>query len=158
MTVAEAKRTGSTQALIAGGAGIVIAQFIMTLFYGSERSLIDRLCGFWGEGHAANILIGIAILLTFAHIYGQIAGRAILISGRHYLLWGCLCGMAVLLSTALLCGWTGFVQEGIPLLGTDDNPYEDYIFKPFLWVSIIGLLPALLLGAWFGWRLRRRVV
>ena len=58
--------------------------------------------------------------------------------------------MAVLLTTAFLSCGTGFIQEGIVHVGTDDNPFEDYIFKPLYWVTVFGAIPAFIVGIWFG--------
>jgi hypothetical protein len=64
--------------------------------------------------------------------------------------------MAVLLTTAFLSGWTGFVQEGIDNIGTIDDPLVDYILKPFYWVTIFGAVPALIVGVWCGARIKAK--
>ena len=68
---------------------------------------------------------------------------------------GFLCSMSVLLTTAFFSGWTGFFQEGIDNIGTHDNPYEDYVFKPLFWVTMFGAIPAFFGGLWFGRRIKR---
>jgi hypothetical protein len=32
----------------------------------------------------------------------------------------------------------------------EDVPFEDYILKPFYWVSLYGLIPSGLIGIWLG--------
>jgi hypothetical protein len=85
-----------------------------------------------------------------------LAGKAILIKKRNFFWVGCLCGTAVLLTTAFLAGWTGFVQEGIDKIRTSDNPFVDYIFKPFFWVTIFGAIPALIVGIWFDLQIKAK--
>ncbi len=69
---------------------------------------------------------------------------------NNFILIGFLCGMAVLLTTAFLAGWTGFFQEGLDNIGTNDDPFVDYIFKPLYWVTSYGIVPAFIVGIWFG--------
>jgi hypothetical protein len=95
-------------------------------------------------------------MLFCGHLYGQFAGTAILIKKRNFIWVGCLCGMAVLLTTAFLAGWTGFFQEGMDNKGTIVDPLIDYIFKPFYWRSIFGAVPALIVGAWCGAQIKTK--
>ncbi len=97
-----------------------------------------------------NLFIGAVIMFLCGHYFGQLAGKAIIIKKKNYILVGLLCGMAVLISTAFLSGLTGFIQQGIENIGTNDDPFEDYIFKPFFWISIFGMIPSSLIGLWFG--------
>lgn len=149
MTERDAKKIGSKQGLISVGLGLLIAQLIMTAFMSLDKNIFKAFFWFTTIDYKLNILIGVLIMLACGHFYGQLAGRAILIKKRNSILVGFLCGMAVLLTTAFLAGWTGFIQEGIDNIGTGDNPFEDYIFKPLFWVTIFGAIPALIVGIWF---------
>lgn len=154
MTEKEAKRIGSKQGLISVVLGLLIAQLIMTLMISSDEGFYKAFFWFSTIEYKLNIFIGAMIMLLCGHFYGQLAGRAILIKNRNFILMGFLCGMAVLLTTAFLAGWTGFIQEGIDNIGTNDNPFEDYIFKPLFWVTIFGAIPAFLFGIWFGGQIK----
>ena len=156
MTEAEAKKIGSRQGLIYSGLGVVIAQSIMTAMFSSDQNFFKAFFWVTSVNYKLNLLVGIIILLLSGHFYGQIAGRAILIKKRNFILVGFLCGMAVLLTTAFLSGWTGFFQEGIHNIGTNADPFEDYIFKPLYWVTMFGIIPALLVGIWFGGQIKRK--
>ena len=156
MTEAEAKKIGSRQGLICSGLGVLIAQLIMTAMISSDQNIFKAFFWFTSVNYKLNLFVGVVILLLCGHFYGQIAGKAIIIKNRNFVLVGFLCGMAVLLTTAFLSGWTGFFQEGIDNIGTDDNPFEDYIFKPLFWVTIFGILPALLVGIWLGGQIKRK--
>ena len=154
MTEFEAKKIGSKQGLISVGLGLLIAQLIMTWF-SSDNGIIKGFLWFTSFSYNLNILIGIIIMLLSGHFYGQLAGKAILIRKRNYILTGFLCGMAILMTTAFLSSWTGFFQEGIDKVGTNDNPFEDYILKPLFWIFFFGLLPVFFVGLWFGRQIKK---
>ena len=154
MTLLEAKKIGSKQGLIAVGLGLLIAQLIMTFIISSDQGFVKAFFWFTTVDYKLHILIGAVIMLISGHLFGQLAGKAILIKNRNFILVGFLCGMAVLLSTAFLSGWTGFFQEGIDNIGTNDDPFEDYIFKPLYWVTIFGIVPAFIVGIWFGGQIK----
>ncbi len=146
----EAKKIGSRLGLICAGLGVLIAHLIMTAMISSDQNLFKAFFWFAKVDYKLNLIIGIVILIACGHFYGQMAGKAILIKKQNYILVGFLCGMAVLLTTAFLSGWTGFFQEGFDNLGSNDNPFEDYIFKPLFWVTTFGAVPAFIVGLWFG--------
>jgi hypothetical protein len=154
MTVTDAKKIGSRQGLMAAGLGLLIAQMIMTYMISIDRGITDAFLWFTTINFKLPVFIGCLILLTSAYFFGQVAGKAILIKNQNYVLAGPLCGMAVLLVTASLSGLTGFFQEGLGKIGSEDNPFEDYIFKPFYWVALFGWIPAIVVGTFFGWRIK----
>ena len=148
MTEIEAKKIGSKQGLLSVGIGLLIAQLIMTLFS-------SNFLWFTSASFKLNLAIGIIIMLLSGHLFGQLAGIAILIKKRNYILTGFSYGMAVLMTTAFLSSWVGFFQEGFDNIGTNDNPFEDYIFKPIFWIFLFGLLPSFLVGIWFGKQIKK---
>ncbi len=150
MTVFEARKIGSRQALISVGVGLLIAQLIMTLF-SSGNGILEGFLWFTSFSYILNILIGVVIMLLSGHFYGQIAGEAILMRKRNYILTGFLCGMAILLTTAFLSSWTGFFQEGIE----NDHPFRDYIFTPVFSIFVFGIIPVFLIGIWFGGQIKK---
>jgi hypothetical protein len=156
MTEADAKIIGSRQGLICAGLGVLIAQLIMTAMISLDQNLFKAFFWFTRINYKLNLFIGVIVLLLCGHFYGQLAGKEILIKKRNFILVGCFCGMAILLTTAFVSGWTGFFQEGIDNIGTEDNPFKDYIFKPLYWVTLFGMIPALLVGIWFGGQIKRK--
>ena len=154
MTKIEAKKIGSRQGLISVGIGLLIAQLIMTWF-SSDNGIINGFFWFTSFSYNLNLIIGAIIMLLCGHIFGQIAGKAILIKQRNYILTGFLCGMAILMTTAFLSSWTGFFQEGIEKVGTNDNPFQDYIIKPMFWIFFFGILPVFIVGIWFGRQIKK---
>ena len=86
----------------------------------------------------------------------QATGKLIIIKKWNSTLTGFLTGMAVILTTSFLASWTGFFQEGIDKVSTPDDPFFDYIVKPVYWVTFFGLIPALVVGAWFGRQIKKK--
>ena len=156
MTITEAKKIGSRQGLISVGLGLLIAQLIMTLLIYTDEGFIDAFLWFTDIDYWINILIGAVIMLACGHFYGELAGKLILIRKWNFVLTGFLIGLAVILTTTFFASWTGFIQEGIDNIGTNDDPFFDYIFKPMYWVTMFGLIPALIVGAWFGGRIKKK--
>ena len=97
-----------------------------------------------------NIIIGIVIFYGLAYLFGKNAGNEILIKKMDSDKVGAKYGFLTLIITAFLVGWTGFVQEGMEPYDTFWDSFEDYIFKPFFWIMVIGILPARLVGMLFG--------
>jgi hypothetical protein len=156
VTDAEAKSIGGRQGLIAAATGIIIAYTIMVYMFSADYSLSAALFWFANVEYKLNLLIGVALMLLVAYLFGRAAGRAIIVKKYNAALVGIICGVAVLVTTAFLCGWTGFFREGIRSIGTGDDPLQDYVFKPLYWVTIFGFIPAVLVGVAFGIRVQRR--
>lgn len=157
MNKSEAKIIGSKQGLTSACLGLLIAQIMITVMVWSDQDLINAFFWFTKIDFWLNILIGVFIMLLCAHFYGQLAGILILIKKWNYVLTGFLIGLAIIITTAFFAGWTGFIQEGIKNLGTNDNPFIDYIIKPMFWITLFGFIPALVVGAWFGTRIKRHL-
>ena len=155
MTEEKAKQIGSRQALKSVGVGFLIAQLIMTCL-SSNQGYISGFFWFTTIDFKLNIFIGAIIMLLCGHFFGQIAGKEIIIKKRNFILVGFLCGIIVLLTTAILSGVTGFLEEGIDNIGTNDNPYEDYFFKPLYWITMFGIIPSILVGIWFAKQIKKR--
>jgi len=156
MTLAEAKKIGGRQGLICAVTGIVIAQVMMTLLVSTDGGFRKGFFWFIGLGMDLNIIVGMLIMVSCGYVYGRIAGVQIIVKHRNSIGVGIICSVAILLTTAILCGWTGFFQEGIPNIGSGDDPFEDYIVKPFAWIATVGIIPAVLIGIWVGGRIKRR--
>jgi hypothetical protein len=152
--VDDAKKIGSRQGLISVITGILIAQFIMTSFIAKDKGWFKAFFWITDTGYWLNILIGVGVMLVCGHFFGQLAGILILIRKWNYVLTGWLIGMAVICSTTFIASWTGFFQEGIDNIGTTDDPFVDYIFKPMFWVTFFGFIPVLAVGIWFGKQIR----
>ena len=155
MTEEKAKQIGSRQGLKAVCIGFLIAQLIMTQLSSSDE-YFKAFFWFMTINWKLNILIGAIMMLLVGHFSGQMAGKAIIIKKRNFILVGIFCGIVVLLATGLLSGVTGFLQEGVNNIGTDDNPFEDYFLKPLYWITLFGIIPALLVGIWFGNQIKKR--
>ena len=78
MTEIEAKKIGSKQGLFSVGIGLLIAQLIMTWF-SSDNGIVKGFFWFKTFSYNLNIVIGTIIMLLSGHLFGQLAGKAILI-------------------------------------------------------------------------------
>ena len=144
MTPEIAKNIGIKKALQSATIGTFIAfLFMMLLAGGSFQWMADW--NYW-----INIIIGIGIFYGLAYLFGKNAGYEILIKKKDSDKVGAKYGFLTLIITAFLVGWTGFVQEGMEPYDTFWDSFEDYIFKPFFWITLIGLLPAILVGILLG--------
>jgi hypothetical protein len=144
MTPEIAKNIGIKKAMQSATIGILIAFLIMTLFAGgSPQWMVEW--NYW-----INIIIGIGIFYGLAYLFGKNAGNEILIKKKDSDKVGAKYGLLTLIITAFLVGWTGFVLEGMEPYDTFWNSFRDYIFKPFFWITLIGFLPAFLVGILFG--------
>ena len=144
MTPEIAKNIGMKKAMQSATIGILIAFLIMTLFAGGSLQWMVE-WNYW-----INIIIGIGIFYGLAYLFGKNAGNEILIKKKDSDKVGAKYGLLTLIITAFLVGWTGFVQEGMEPYDTFWNSFRDYIFKPFFWITLIGFLPAFLVGILFG--------
>ena len=156
MTNENAKKIGSKQGLISAGLGLLIAQLIMTSFISIDKDFAEAFFWFNSIDYKLNIIIGGGIMLFCGHLYGEFAGKAILIKKKNFIIAGCLCGIAVLLTTAFLAGWTGFIQQGIHNTKSINKSFVDYIFKPFLWMTMFGAMPALIVGILLGVQIKAK--
>ena len=156
MTIENAKNIGAKQGLISVIVGIIIAHLIMTLMISSDNGFVYGFFWITRIDYWYHILIGCLIMILCGYFYGRIAGKEILINKRNYILVGFLTGMAILLTTGFLGGITGFIEEGIDNIGTNDNPFYDYLFKPFFWIGLFGLIPSLIVGLIFGKEIKRK--
>ena len=156
MTTKNAENIGAKQGLKSVFVGIIIAHLIMTLIISSDNGFIDGFLWITRVDYWYHILIGCVIMILCGYFYGRIAGKEILIKKRNYIVVGFLTGMSVLLTTGFLGGITGFLQEGIDNIGTNDNPFYDYLFKPLYWIFLFGLIPSLIVGIIFGKLIKRK--
>lgn len=146
-----AKKIGSGLTLLFMVFGLIAASTIMTFmtWSGSIQKSLSSLGKFiidlW-----PNFLVAI-ILLTITSIYfGSKAGVTILERKKNSIWIGIRTTFIVLLLSTFLASWVGFIQEGIDNIGTHDDPFVDYIFKPIYWVVFVGTIPSLILGILLG--------
>tara|TARA_R110000868_G_scaffold261995_1_gene520368 strand:+ start:5929 stop:6516 length:588 start_codon:yes stop_codon:yes gene_type:complete len=144
MTPEIAKNIGIKKALQSATIGILIAFLFMMLLAGGNPQWMTE-WNYW-----INIIIGIGIFYGLAYWFGKNAGYEILIKKKDSDKVGAKYGFLTLIITAFLVGWTGFMQEGMEPYDTFWDSFEDYIFKPFFWITVIGFLPAILVGILFG--------
>ena len=138
-----AKKIGAKQALKFVSLGLGIAYLIMSLLAG-PLFLIEVTSLY------LNLICAIVIMYISGFFYGQKAGIAILRKRRNYMLVGFLYALLTLVTTTFLASWIGFFREGINKIGSQDDPFVDYIGRPMFAITIFGLIPVVVVGIWFG--------
>ena len=155
MTTETAQRIGSIEALKCVTIGLVTAELIMALL-SSDEGFFHGLFWFTSVDYKLNLFIAVILLYACGYLFGQVAGKVIIIKGWNYLLTGVLFGFLIIMTTAFLSGWTGFFREGINETGPYADPFNDYIIKPVVLVTIFGFIPTLFTGLWFGYSIRKK--
>ncbi len=85
-----------------------------------------------------------------AYVFGRMAGTEIIKRKKDHNWVGIKYGFTTLFTGTVIGSTMGFIQEGLESIGTQDNPFEDYYFKPLFWVMLFGSIPVVLVGRWFG--------
>jgi hypothetical protein len=153
----QAKQIGQRLAIKSGLIGIAIAYLIyagvLTLL---GDSFFSALLWISRVDYAANTIIGAVGLLAMAYLFGQLAGTEILIKKWNDTFVGIKYGLLTLWTATIIGSTLGFLQEGLDNIGSPDEPFFDYYFKPLYWVTMFGLIPAIVVGVWFGGQIRKR--
>ncbi len=147
----DAKQIGAILALKSVGIGILIAQSIF-IFLTFEGSFLKNFFWFVDVDYKLNLIIGLLAFTICGNFYGRIAGYEILIKKEDYTWIGIKYAFLTLLSTAFISSLVGFFQEGIG----KDGGFSDYILKSTFLISLFGIIPVLVVGFWFGWRIHRK--
>ena len=85
----------------------------------------------------------------------QVAAIAILINKKNHMVAGILCGVGALMTAAFISGLPGFLVEGMPWKYSIKEGFESYVVKPFIWITIFGVVPAMVVGVWMGWSIKK---
>ena len=160
MTTQEAQRIGIRKAIAAVFIGLLVAQVIMTLFSTSDGNFWHGFFWFADFGYGLNIAVAVLFLLFLRLFIWSLCGQSYFNTGKSWVSVGLIGGLCVLLLTAFSSGWVGFFQEGLdnnfPYGSTTEEPFLDYIIKPFFWVSLIGFIPALIVGLFCGYAIHKK--
>lgn len=153
MNLSRAKKIGRIKAYEAITIGVVVFYLTGIFIFSSEelRSLLwISYLDLYNWVFILNWLITFYFLAIFV---GNFAGKKILIDNRNYIIIGLQSSLMMLVFGAFLGCFLGFITEGIDNIGTNDNPFVDYFFKPIFWIVIFGFIPSLLIGLFFGKRI-----
>jgi hypothetical protein len=136
--------------------GLVIAYLIMTALVSVDDSFWDVLLWFTDISYAMNLAVGVVGLLAAAYFFGQRAGIEIIEKKKNEYWTGIKFGLLILWTGTIIGSSVGFVKEGLDNIGTNDNPFVDYFYKPLFWVTIFGLIPVIVVGLWFGRQIKKQ--
>ncbi|MDO6389917.1 hypothetical protein Q4E40_07245 [Pontibacter sp. BT731] len=152
----EAQIIGSRLAMKSVLFGAIVAYLVMTFMTWSWDNIIEALTWIKHIGYVKNLLVGLLGLLVFGYIFGKKAGHEIIIQKKDHTWVGFKYGFLTLWAGTFVGCLVGFFEEGLDNIGTGDNPFEDYFFKPFFWITIFGLVPVVLVGFWFGSQIKKK--
>ena len=173
MTHELAKNIGSSLAIKSVHIALVIAYIIMipisTIGRDNPIKALFWIVEWMKSEFALHIIIGIIVFYACGYYFGGKAGNDILTKQYNYIWVGPLYGLLTLLSAVFLGSLTGFCLGIIHDLHYVDRLSEirldmfydnfiNYIFKPIFWFSLFGLIPALLVGLWFGKSIHKKIV
>ena len=148
MTRKIAENIGIRVALKSVTIGLILAYLIPTILFIGDG--INAMLWIFEIDYWVNILTGVVIFYACGYLFGKKAGYEILIKKKDHQKVGAKYGFFTLFVTVFLTSWVGFFQEGINNIGTLDNPFYDYIFKPLFWVLLFGCIPSIIIGLLFG--------
>ncbi len=153
----KAKGIGSKAGLKAVTVGLVMAQIIMTVLF-IDDGIFKATVWFLDTEFVYNVLFFIIIVYISGHLFGQSASKAILINHKNYNLEGVKFSLFTLATSSIISSSISFLIEGTAKIGTKgENPISDYIITPVFMVLLFGLVPALIVGYWFGKQIRKRL-
>jgi len=146
----ESKRIGQRLAVKSGLIGLLIAYLIMTLLHSGE-TFINALTWITQDNYQINMIVGACGLVLASYFFGQRAGIEIIIKKRNPGWTGIKYGLLTLWVGTIIGSSIGFVQEGLDAFRPSyDEPFFDYFYKPWFWVTFFGLIPVIVVGLWFG--------
>lgn len=152
-----AKKIGRHIAVKSGLIGLFIAYLLFaSIIFSWDAKLKKAIFWIVDVEFKFNVFVGAVGLLIMAYLFGQIAGVKILIKHRNYLLTGVKYSVLTLITGTLIGSSVGFFEEGINDIGGFSNPFYDYFFKPFYWVMMFGIIPAIIIGLLFGYQIKRQ--
>lgn len=155
---AKAQKIGYKYAFISNLIGLLSAILIL-MYLGrvdSLRSNFFTLLYFFTD-FALNFSAGLAGMFITAYYLGKRAGLRVLKEQSNPFTVGILTGILVLIAGTFAGSLIGFFQEGWSNIGTHDNPFVDYLFKPLFWILSYGFIPVLIVGFWYGSRLAKKI-
>lgn len=104
------------------------------------------------------ILNWIFLFFLFAFIFGVKASKEILIQKRDYEKVGMKYGVLTLILASLLGCLPGLISEGMDGFTFKSYGINAYVFKPMFWIIFFGIIPAVLIGKWFGKKIKSKIL
>jgi len=154
MNKKKAKQLGRKRAFESVSMGIALFYLIGVFLFSNEglRSLLWlQYLDLYNWMFIANWIVTFYVLSV---IIGNYAGKEILHRNKKWLIVGLKSGVLILAAAAFFGCLLGFITEGVENVGSTDFPLVDYFMKPIFWIFIYGLAPSLLMGVFFGWKVK----
>lgn len=149
-----ARSIGRKRAFESVGIGMAVFYLVGVFIFSNEglRSLLwMQYLDLYNWMFIANWII---TFLVLAIIMGNYAGKEILLRKKSALIVGIKSAILALCLAAFFGCLLGFITEGLDNDGSSEFPLVDYLMIPAFWIVIYGVVPATLLGIFFGWRIK----
>jgi hypothetical protein len=152
-----AKKIGQRLAIISGLIGLTIAYILFRwVSYRWDSNLTESIFGIAYVELRYHLMTGAIGLLTMAYFCGQLAGVDILIKHKNDLLTGIKYGLLTLVTGTLIGSSVGFIKEGINNFDDLTGLFYVYYLTPLYWMTFFGIVPAIIVGLWFGRQTKRQ--
>jgi uncharacterized membrane protein YfcA len=133
--------------------GTLNASCLMTLLHATKglKYMFE-----WIPQYSPPLIFGIVGLIFGSFIGGKLAGKMIYKKG-YAELWGIISAFVVVWNALLISSLYMILSELIKYQTEIGDLIEDYLFKPFYWITIIGSIPIVTLGVLFGNKLNQKI-
>jgi len=153
----KAKGIGSKAGLKAVTAGLVMAQIIMTII-SLDDGVFKAVTWFLDTEFIYNVIFFVIVAFISGHLFGQSASKAILINHKNYNLEGVKFSLFTLATSSIVSSSISFLIEGTDKIGTKgETPLSDFIVTPVFMALLFGMVPALIVGYWYGKQIRKHL-
>jgi hypothetical protein len=129
---------------------LVVLSLILLIASRSFQVLVE-VFGYLEIRVAANFILGSFI---FAILFGQVATRKILSEGQNHLWIGIGTGLVIIICSTVLASLVAFVIQLMDI-GLSEKWALIYFVRPLLWVTAFSLIPVMIAGGWFGYKLKK---
>ena len=152
----KAKQIGSKQGIIAVTLGIGITQVIMVVL-SIQNGILKALFWFDDFDDILSICLVVPIVYLCGHFFGQSSGKSILKRHKNYTWVGFKFGFYTLFISIVTSSLIDFIQYGVEKVGErGQQPFMQYVLIPMFFQTLIGIIPALLIGLWFGASIKKK--
>jgi hypothetical protein len=133
--------------------GALVAIFLISLLFSTKGI---EYAFEWITKISTPLIFGLFGLLLGSYIAGRIAGFMIF-KKHNAVVWGIVSAITVVWISVLTSSIYLVIYEIFQSPFSIEELIEDYLFKPLYWISLIGSFPIILLGTFYGIKLKNKM-